>query len=99
MHKFVLKAELKYPTFYTDLKGKALIEQMLQKRPEARINRGFAGLKASNYFDGFDWEGLYEKRLKSPYIPKKLKIPMKLPSDGPPILTYLAKEKRSPIMA
>jgi hypothetical protein len=88
-----MKDEIKYPTFFSDIKAKSLIEQMLQKRAETRINRGFAALKASPFFDGFDWEALYEKRMKSPYIPKKLKQPSKVPPDGGSFLQFIAKEK------
>lgn len=66
---------------------------MMQKRPETRVNRGFASIKASPYFDGFDWEALYEKRMKSPYIPKKLRAPQRLPEDAGSLMQFLAREK------
>ena len=88
-----MNSQLKYPTFYTDVKGKALIDQMMQRRPETRINRGFAALKASSFFDGFDGEALYEKRMKSPYVPKKLRAVHKMPEDAGSLTQFLAREK------
>lgn len=33
--------------------------------------KGFPALKAHSYFDGFQWEELYNKKMKAPYLPKK----------------------------
>lgn len=44
---------------------------MMNKIPELRLAKGFASLKAMSFFDGFSWDDLYDKVMKSPYVPSK----------------------------
>lgn len=50
-----MKEPVKYPSFFTDVKTKKLIEQLLNKLPEMRMPKGFPSLKANEYFDGLNW--------------------------------------------
>lgn len=43
----------------------------MNRVPELRLPKGFAALKASPYFDGFNWQDLYDHTMKSPYRPIK----------------------------
>ncbi len=42
--------------------------------PEIRLKGDYAGLKADNWFDDFDWDKLYNREMKVPYIPPNDKI-------------------------
>jgi cGMP-dependent protein kinase len=55
VHSAIVSSALKYPSFMTDLKAKKVIDQLLSKPSDSRLPKGFAALKAMNYFDGFDW--------------------------------------------
>ena len=41
------------------------------KIPELRLGGNYAALKAHPWFDQFDWDELYNKKLKPPHIPLK----------------------------
>jgi hypothetical protein len=71
IHNVVLSSELKYPNFFSDEDCRSLINQLLSKAPESRLPRGFAALKTIPYFEGFDWDSLYSKNMKPPYVSKK----------------------------
>ena len=71
IHNMVLSSELKYPGFFADEECKILINQLLSKAPELRLSRGFASLKTSPYFNGFDWDALYSKSMHPPFSSKK----------------------------
>lgn len=77
----------------TDTKAKLIIDQLLSKTPDSRIPKGFAALKAQGYFDGFDWEELYEKRIKPPYVPKKSQLSERPLLEGTPFSSMISKEK------
>ena len=68
IHSIIIKEQVKYPSFFTDAKAKKLIEQLLNKQPDSRMSKGFPAIKANDYFDGLNWEDLYTKKMKAPYL-------------------------------
>lgn len=71
-----------------------LIEQFLNRIPELRLPKGFASLKASAYFEGFNWDELYNRKMKSPYIPVKSKKQDNIVDQGKSLLSAIYNEKR-----
>ncbi len=46
------------------------INRLIQRKPENRLgNNGSAEVKSHPWLRNFNWEALYEKRLKAPFIP------------------------------
>lgn len=50
----------------------AVVKGLLVKAPTARLccHSGMDELKALPFFSGLDWEALYNRRLRAPYIPE-----------------------------
>ena len=47
------------------------INQMLQRKPSHRLGyNGIAEIKTHPWFNGFNWDDLYNKRISSPFVPK-----------------------------
>jgi cGMP-dependent protein kinase 1 len=42
--------------------------------PELRLGGSFAALKANPWFDNFNWDDLYNRKLRTPYTPPASKI-------------------------
>jgi len=66
--------DIKFPAFLKDRKAKNLIIQLLSKIPELRLGGSYAALKANAWFEHFDWDKLYDKKMKPPYKPPDEKI-------------------------
>lgn len=49
--------------------AKTLILQLLNSNPSLRAERGIGGLKKHAWFQQVDWEKLYNKKYKAPYVP------------------------------
>ena len=47
-----------------------LISKLLTKEPNIRYSN-IGTIKSNNFFRGFDWDLLYAKKLKAPFLPKK----------------------------
>ena len=58
-----------FPEFVTDNKLISIIERMLNKVPEARLGGSYPKLKSDQWFKKFNWDRLYHKELKTPFIP------------------------------
>lgn len=74
IYEEIMRSEIRFPTFLKDRKAKRLMEQLLSKVPEIRLGGSYAALKAHPWFDSFDWDKLYNKELKPPYIPPKDRV-------------------------
>jgi serine/threonine protein kinase len=50
----------------------AVVKSFLIKNPRARLccREGIAEMKASPFFGAIDWDALYKKQIKMPYMPK-----------------------------
>lgn len=55
IYEEILKKEIKYPSYLKDKKGRRLMNQLLSKVPEVRINGSIGSLKADPWFGNFDW--------------------------------------------
>lgn len=55
IYEEIIKNKIRFPSFLKDKNGKKIITQLLNKTPEARLGGSYANLKASPWFDGFDW--------------------------------------------
>ena len=49
----------------------SIIERMLNKVPEARLGGSYPKLKADSWFKKFDWDALFNKELRGPFVPEK----------------------------
>jgi cGMP-dependent protein kinase len=54
--------------------AKLMIEQLLNRLPEARLGGSYAALKAHKWFDRFDWDALFDMKLNPPYVPPANKL-------------------------
>ncbi|CAD8190962.1 unnamed protein product [Paramecium octaurelia] len=75
IYEDIQKKQLSYPQFLKDRKAKKFMEQLLNKTPELRLGGSYASLKANSWFDQFDWDKLYDKEMKAPYMPPQQKMP------------------------
>ena len=50
---------------------KSLLESLFQKKPENRLgtNGGAAEIKKHPWFEGINWQIIFDKKLKAPFIP------------------------------
>ena len=55
IYEEIIKNTLTFPSFVKDKNSKKLIQQLLNKLPELRINGSYASLKAHPWFNNFDW--------------------------------------------
>ena len=55
IYQEIISSPLKYPSYFKDKLAQKLIEQLLNKVPEARLGGSYAALKAHKWFDKFDW--------------------------------------------
>ena len=67
LYKDILKAKVKIPKD-CPLNVKELIDGLLKKNVTERINT-FNKVKECQIFQNFDWDNLFRKKLKAPYIP------------------------------
>jgi len=68
-----MKTQLSFPSFATDEAAKTIIKKLLTKNIQTRSLGGLTSTRNLSYFDGFDWEDLYQGKMNPPYIPKKFK--------------------------
>jgi cGMP-dependent protein kinase len=61
-----MNTQLNFGKYIKDRAAIRLIEQLLQKQPEARLGSSYAGLKAHAWFDDFDWDKLFSRELPPP---------------------------------
>src|SRR3990167_1773380 len=69
----IAASEVTYPTFFSANKSNKLarkmIDQLLNRSPDARLGGSYAALKAHPWFETLDWDKLLDFKLKPPYIP------------------------------
>lgn len=68
--KHIMKGELIFPSHFTN-SAKSLLKKLLQERPTKRlgvVKGGARVIKKHQWFQGFDFSGLVEKRLVPPHI-------------------------------
>jgi cGMP-dependent protein kinase len=68
IYKSIMRTKVQFPEFFikkTNFKAKEMIEQLLNKRPEARLGASFASLKSHKWFESFDWVHRPVKQRKS----------------------------------
>jgi len=100
IHDEIMNMPLKYPNYLKDIKAKKLVDQLLNKTAEVRLNGSYAALKAHPWFDNFDWDKLLDKNLKPPLIPPKEKLISdeeikKMEKLGKKITTVLEEENKN----
>ncbi|KAM3132197.1 hypothetical protein pb186bvf_015657 [Paramecium bursaria] len=71
IYEEIMNTQLKFPTFLRDRMAKKLMEQLLSKQPEARLGASYSALKANPWFDDLDFDKLFNRELKAPYVPPK----------------------------
>ena len=73
--QMVLKKQAKIDEEETDwsLESIDFINQCLKRKASKRLGyiNGIIELKNHKWFDGFDWDGLYNKSILAPFVPKK----------------------------
>lgn len=68
----IVEGTVKYPSHFSQ-NAKLLISQLLHPNTTQRLGctvDGARGIKSHKWFYGFDWDALFNKTMKSPYIPK-----------------------------
>ncbi len=72
MYDLITNAELRFPKRITlSDNAKDLIKKLLIKKQDKRlgVNKGFEEIKAHPFFQGFDFDALFAKKLEAPFIP------------------------------
>ncbi|CAD8213308.1 unnamed protein product [Paramecium octaurelia] len=70
IYEEIMNTQIKYPTFLKDRYAKKLMEQLMNRQPETRLGASYSALKAHPWFDDFDFDKLFSRELKPPYLPK-----------------------------
>jgi cGMP-dependent protein kinase len=68
---------LSFPRYFdanSNKYAKLMMEQLLNRLPEARLGGSYAALKAHKWFDRFDWDSLLDMKLTPPYTPPANKM-------------------------
>lgn len=67
----ILNQEVKYPSTLTPT-GKSILMGLLNKNPSHRLGgstRGATDVKNHTFFGGMNWQDMYEKKVKPPFVP------------------------------
>jgi len=67
----IMKGQVTYPAHFSK-DARSLISKLLEHQPTKRlgvVNGGAKLIKSEPWFKGFDWDGLYKKKLKPEIIP------------------------------
>ena len=64
-----MSTELLFPSFLNDNNAKKICQKLLKKAPEERCTGGFNKIKKDRWFRSFDWDKLYNREIKPPYLP------------------------------
>eukprot|EP00928_Gymnodinium_smaydae_P082433 TRINITY_DN6577_c0_g1_i1.p1 TRINITY_DN6577_c0_g1~~TRINITY_DN6577_c0_g1_i1.p1 ORF type:complete len:1938 (+),score=408.56 TRINITY_DN6577_c0_g1_i1:100-5913(+) len=70
--KAVLKAPLEFPDHCSHEHTRSFVGALLDRDPRTRLGGGVEGYQAvieHPFFSGFDWEGLWARRLVTPFVP------------------------------
>ena len=73
MYDLITNAELRFPKrIPMSDNAKDLIKKLLIKKQDKRlgVNKGFEEIKAHPFFQGFDFDALFNKKMEAPFIPK-----------------------------
>lgn len=71
IYEKVIERKLIYPSFVDPrLPCKPIIEQFLSKNPAMRTGGSVNNLKAHPWFHGFNWDGLINRQLPTPFKPR-----------------------------
>lgn len=73
IYEKILEGKIVYPG-YTDIcsNAKKMIEQFLSKNPALRIGGGVENIKMHPWFNGFDWEAVWDRTAQVPVKPELL---------------------------
>jgi serine/threonine protein kinase len=72
MYKKIMYSDLKFPAEVPEA-AQSLIEMLLQRNPAERLGTGEDGadkIKAHPYFEGINWEELYDRNVMPPWKPE-----------------------------
>lgn len=71
VYEAVVAGQLQYPKHVKrPFASQSVIEQLLSKNPASRVGGSLHKFKKHKWFRGFDWVGLCNKELPTPYIPQ-----------------------------
>jgi len=73
MYELIMHAELRFPKkLPISETSKDLLKKLLIKKQNNRLGsqKGFEEIKAHPFFEGFDFDGLLQKKIEPPFIPK-----------------------------
>lgn len=63
------KGKVKFPSYMSDIPARKLISQLLNESPDARLGGSFAALKNHEFFHGFEWNSLLDRKILPPFQP------------------------------
>jgi len=73
MYELILKAPLKFPSFVPS-DAQSLLKGLLERDEGKRLGSGTSDYKEIQqhpFFSSMDWEKLYQRKIKPPFIPEK----------------------------
>jgi hypothetical protein len=73
MYRRIMTDKLKFPPTIGE-SAKALIEGLLQRDPAERL-KDPSKIKEHPFFNNLDWDALYNKKIKPPFLPNVVRIP------------------------
>lgn len=68
-----MQTPLVFPNFVSDQSAKTILKRLINKKIDARTVGGLMAIKNSSYFEGFQWDDLYQGKMVAPYIPRKFR--------------------------
>lgn len=77
VYQLITSQSISYPNYFKDKKNKvarSLIEQLLNRNPNARMGGSFDALKAHQWFGDLDWDKLMFREVAPPYVPAANKL-------------------------
>jgi len=72
MYELILKSPLKFPSFVPS-DAQSLITALLERDEKSRLgsNGDYKEVQTHRFFGSIDWEKLYQKKVKPPFLPEK----------------------------
>lgn len=72
LFKNIKTGNIKYPVYLSN-EAVNLLQNLFVRDPDNRLGtgeKGVDGLKAHPFFNSIDWDAIYNKKIKPPFIPK-----------------------------
>lgn len=77
IYQAIAMDSLRFPSFIKEKSLKDLIKGLLTKSPEKRLGKSFGELKRHQFFNGFPWDDLLNRKIVPPFVPHEKNLTLK----------------------